>query len=84
MKELKVKAWVIDKAQETARKYNCYIDYARRNENGTRVEENGYIYVLVEESLAETEKAVQVKLSTGKVVGSFKGWTMWIPKSQIA
>ena len=84
MTELKVKAWVIDKAQEVAGRYNCYIDYARRDERlGTRVEEDGYIYVLVEEVIRETEKAVQVRLQTGSVVGSYGGWTVWIPKSQM-
>ena len=30
------------------------------------------------------EKAVQAVLRTGDVVGSYKGWKLWIPKSQIA
>lgn len=85
MEEIKVKAWVIDKAQETARNYNCFIDYARRDEKlGCRVEEDGYIYVIAEEVLKETEKAIQFKLRTGDVVGSGNGWKLWIPKSQIA
>lgn len=84
MKELKVKAWVIDKAQQTASHYNCFIDYARRNDSGTRVEEDGFIYVIAEEVIAETEKALHVRLATGDVVGSYKGWKLWIPKSQIA
>lgn len=84
-KELKIKAWVIDKAQEIAKNYNCYIDYARRDEKlGCRIEENGFIYVIAEEILAETEKAIHVRLQTGSVVGSYKGWTLWVPKSQIA
>lgn len=82
--ELKVKAWIIDKAQQTATGYNCFIDYTRRDEIGAAVEEDGYNYVLVEEVLAETEKAIRVRLHTGWVVGSYKGWTLWIPKSQIA
>lgn len=85
MKELKVKAWVIDKAQLTATRYNCFIDYSRRNEaDGRRVEEDGYTYVIADEIISETEKAMQVKLRTGSVVGSYKGWKLWIPKSQIA
>ena len=84
MEIMNVKAWVIDKAQQTATRYNCFIDYAERDEMGKRVERNGFIKVIVEEKLAETEKAIQVRLSTGAVVGSCKGWTVWIPKSQIA
>jgi len=45
---------------------------------------DGYMTVYVEEELKETEKAIQVRLSTGDCVGSYKGWTLWIPKSQIA
>lgn len=76
MKELKVKEWVINKAQDTATRYNVFIDYATRiNEVESKP--------LVEEVLKETEKAIQVRLSSGDVIGSYKGWTLWIPKSQI-
>lgn len=84
MKELKVKRWVIDKAQQTAGRYNTYIDFSRRNEEGRPLEEDGFVYVLAEEILGESEKAINVRLSTGSVLGSVKGWTLWIPKSQIA
>ena len=86
MKELKVKEWVINKAQDEAQKYNIWIDYSRRNEGvaETPLVEDGCVFVWVEEILKETEKAVQVRLSSGEVVGSGKGWTLWIPKSQIA
>lgn len=85
MKELKVKEWIIDKAQATASGYNVYIDYARRDEeHGTPIVEDGYVYVLLDEPiLEETEKAIKVRLTSGLVVGSYKGWTLWIPKSQI-
>ena len=83
---MKVKAWVIDKAQRDADRYNVFIDYTRRNDGilRERTEEDGYIYVRVEEEISETEKAVQVRLGSGDVDGSTKGWKMWIPKSQIA
>lgn len=84
MNTLNVKAWVIDKAEETAAYYNCFIDYAERDELGRRIENNGFIKVIVEEVLGETEKAIQVRLQTGAVVGSTNGWKLWIPKSQIA
>lgn len=82
VQELKVKKWIIDRAQETAGRYNTYIDYARQ-EDGAALVEDGYITVLVREVLKETEKAVQVLLDTGDVVGSYKGWKVWVPKSQI-
>ncbi len=82
MKELKVKTWIIDKAKDQAARYNIFIDYSRREENGSRVEEDGCVYVIAEQ-LSETEKAVRVRLSSGLVVGSSKGWELWIPKSQI-
>lgn len=80
---MKVKEWIIDKAQRTAADYNCWIDF-ERDEQGMRKVENGYLTVIVDEVLAETEKAVQVRLQTGEVVGSYKGWKLWIPKSQIS
>lgn len=80
---LKVKEWVIDKAQQTARSYNCWIDY-ERTEDGTAKREDGCIIVYVDEMISESEKAIQVRLRTGDVVGSVKGWKLWIPKSQIA
>lgn len=76
MTELKVKGWVIDKAQDTAQRYNVFID--------TKPVDDEYVIVKVEEILKESEKAVQVRLSSGDIVGSVKGWEMWIPKSQIA
>lgn len=84
--ELAVKEWVIDKAQDIARNYNIFIDYTRRtNDNyNMALVDNGYVYVKVEEKLDETEKAIKVRLGSGEVVGSYKGWTLWIPKSQIA
>ena len=83
MKTMKVKEWIIDKAQQAAGAYNCYIDY-ERGEDGTAKKENGFVTVYVEAILGETGKAVQVRLRTGDVVGSVKGWKLWIPKSQIA
>ena len=83
MKELKVKRWVIDKAQNSATQFNTFIDYSRRGEDGRPLEEDGCVFVIVEEVLAETEKALQVRLSSGAVLGSFNGWKLWIPKSQI-
>lgn len=84
--EIKVKRWIIDKAQDTAKTYNTFIDFTRRTEDVFRapLEEDGYVYVNAEEILGESDKAIHVRLSTGAVVGSYKGWTLWIPKSQLA
>ena len=81
--KLKVKEWFLNKTQETATRYNTCIDF-ERNEDDTVLVVDGYATVYVEEKLAETEKAVQVKLHTGNVLGSYKGWTVWVPKSVIA
>lgn len=85
-KTLRVKEWFIDKQQQTARRYNVYIDVtdASRGELDQIVaDENGMIEVIAE-ILKESEKAIQVKLQSGAVVGSYNGWTCWIPKSLIA
>lgn len=72
---MKIKEWFYDKQQEIAGGYNCYID--------KKDSEEGYVEV-VAERIKESEKAIQVKLETGSIVGSYKGWTCWIPKSVIA
>lgn len=82
MKELRVKEWIIDKAQSTATAYNCFID-CKKDENGMDIVEDGFVTVFVEEMISESEKAIQVRLQTGAVVGSYKGWKLWVPKSQI-
>lgn len=79
---LTVREWIIDKAQREARAYNMFIDF-ERNENGMRNVVDGCIKAYAEEVLAETEKALKVRLQTGDVVGNTNGWTMWIPKSQM-
>ncbi len=79
---IKVKEWFVDKQQDVARGYNVYIDY-ERNEHGTKLIEDGYLTVMVDEWISESEKAIQVRLSSGAVVGSVKGWKTWIPKSVI-
>ena len=83
-KPMFVKEWIIDKAQDTAARYNCYIDTEKREDGmGTKVSKDGFVKVYVLELLSETEKAVQVRLDTGGVVGSNLGWKLWIPKSQM-
>lgn len=82
---IKIKDWFLDKTQDTARRYNTWIDvFSRDEETGMEISIDGYKSVRVQEVLKETEKAVQVVLSTGDVVGSIKGWRTWIPKSVIA
>ena len=79
---IKVKEWFLDKISDTAKTYNVYIDY-ERNENGTKKVENGYVTVLVDEAISESEKAIQVRLASGAVVGSVNGWKTWLPKSVV-
>lgn len=80
---LKVKEWFLNKTQEAATRYNTFIDF-ERNEDDTILIVDGYATVFVEEKLAETEKAIQVVLHTGDVLGSYKGWKTWVPKSVVA
>lgn len=83
--EMKIKTWIIDKAQIEAKRYNTWFDFSRRTDGIAReplVEDDCY-YMNVTEIIKETEKAVQIKLSSGECDGSFNGWTLWVPKSQI-
>lgn len=82
IKEIKVKEWFVNKAQNEATRYNIFFDH-ERNEDGTIKVENGFVTVFGE-IVAETEKAIKVELMTGSVVGSGKGWQTWIPKSVCA
>lgn len=85
MKELKLKSWFVEKIQMEAFRYNITIDKNINRKYGEELkeDENGCYTVYVEETLKETEKAMQVKLSTGHIDGSTKGWTTWVPKSVI-
>ncbi len=80
---VKVRDWFIDKTQVTAKRYNTFIDVYSRNEEGVIIAEDGYYTVKIIEVLTESEKAIQVVLGTGDIVGSYKGWKTWIPKSVI-
>ena len=82
MTELRIKEWFYNKTEETSGRYNTFIDFVR-NEDGMQKVEDGFVTVIVEEKLAESDKAIQVRLATGSVVGSAKGWTTWVPKSVI-
>ena len=75
-----IKGWFLNKTQATASAYKCFINIYNRDENGI-IPEN--TQVLVEEVIAESEKAVQVRLATGEIDGSAKGWKTWLPKSVI-
>ena len=80
---VKVRDWFIDKTQITAKKYNTFIDVYSRNEDDVIISEDGYYMVKIMEVLSESEKAIQVVLGTGDIVGSYKGWKTWLPKSVI-
>lgn len=89
MKEIKIKDWFFNKMQDEAKRYNCWIDvkYNEEMQEGDANlinNEDGYITVYVQEEIKETEKAVNVVLSTGFIDGSTKGWKTWIPKTVIA
>lgn len=82
MNYLAVKEWFFNKEQDKATHYNVFMDF-ERNENSTIKVADGYVFAKIEEVIKETEKAIQVKISSGDVIGSYKGWTCWIPKSLI-
>ena len=82
MTRLRIKEWFYEKTQNVAQRYNTFID-TERDENGCTKVEDGFVTVHVLEILTESEKAIQVILDTGSVVGSVKGWKTWIPKSVV-
>ena len=76
-----IKEWLYRKINDQALDYQMMIDVFNRDENG--MIPNDEVKVLVEEVLAESEKAIKVRLATGEVDGSYKGWVCWIAKSCI-
>ena len=86
MKKIRIKEWLFDKVQNEARRHNIFIDTPERTNDEFRkavVHDDGTVLVIAEETLSETDKAIKVRLSSGSVVGSHKGWILWAPKSQI-
>ena len=83
---LRIKEWFYYKTSEVAEGYNTFIDVTEysRVDGVLTADKDGYVEVIVREVLNETEKAIQVILDSGSVVGSVKDWKTWIPKSVIA
>ena len=80
----KIKEWFFDKIQETAGQYSCYINVISRNNDGMIIADtDGYVTVEVDEIIKESDKAVQMKLATGDIEGSYNEWKTWVPKSVI-
>lgn len=80
--EIRIKQWFEEKVQREAKHHNVWLDL-KNDENGIEVID-GYVTAYVDEVLAESEKAIKVRLYSGSVVGSVHGWVTWIPKSVIA
>ena len=87
MKELRIKEWLERKIQDEAARYNMWLNVAYIKIEGTDIDiidnHGGYITVYPEEIIRETEKAIYVRLATGHIDGSSKGWKCWLPKSAI-
>lgn len=82
MNKIVMKRWLFDKIQSEAGRYHTYIDVDY--ENGYYADtENDTVTAIVREVIKETEKAIQVRFSTGNIDGCVKGWISWVAKSQI-
>ena len=80
---MKIKKWFMEKLDREAGHYFMGIDFAYREDGLGYAEEDDCLFPYVDEVLKETEKAVQVRFSTGITDGSMKGWLAWVPKSLI-
>lgn len=85
MTTLRIKEWFENKIQMEASRYNMLFNVKYTEINGIRQMDttDGYVTVEIEEVIKETEKAMQIKIATGHIDGSTKGYTTWIPKSVI-
>lgn len=82
---LRVKEWFEEKEQQKAKGYNIWFNVTYKKVNGIEMIDNTDGYITLDVTiLAESEKAVKVHIESGHIVGSYKGWTTWIPKSCIA
>lgn len=83
--KMMVKKWMLDQKQNEAARYNMWFEIAKesRTELGIVADEDGFVTVILDDIIKETEKAVQVVVATGDIVGSSKGFKAWFPKSQI-
>ena len=78
-----LKTWFQEKQYNIAKCYQIFIDTYNRRPDDMIDWEAEYQDVCVDKKISETEKAVQVVLRSGMIVGSSKGWKCWIPKSCI-
>lgn len=76
---LKLKEWFFDKIDHEAKWYNIFIDVDY--ENGVKIVEDDCVFAQIEERIAESEKAIKVRFSSGRCDGRTKGWETWIPRS---
>lgn len=77
-----VKGWKADQIDAEAKRFNIFCDVNYVNGCAHDAEGNE-TYIVREEIIKETEKAIYVKIESGSVVGSYAGWKTWIPKSAI-
>ena len=80
---MRIKVWFYNKLSEEAKKKNCFINYSCNNELGISQMKGDEFVEVSGQKLRESEKAVQMNLSTGLFGGSDNGWNCWIPKSVI-
>ena len=83
MTAITLKRWIFDKISAEAERYNTYIDISEYFNDYYVNKENDSVKA-VGTVIKETEKAMQIHFESGKIGdGSTKGWTSWVPKSQI-
>ena len=83
MEKIRIKEWFLDKEQSKASGFNMWFTAPERGGKFNQpIRTDGYQAILIER-LGESEKAVKVRIDTGEVQGSCKGWVTWIPKSII-
>lgn len=83
LREYEIKSWILHQANDKASAYNMDIEWDLNSTTDGHRAGGDYVFVYGEE-IKETEKAICIKARTGAIDGSVKGWTLWIPKSQIA
>ena len=82
MMEMKVNGFFEFKKQQEALRYNMLFNITRRTEDGAVFhDDDDNVYIEISEVLAESAKAIKVRVATGDTDGSAKGFVTWFPKS---
>lgn len=79
--KVEIKEWLFDRISAEAKSSDVWLTCVRDDKDMID-RSNGKVTVFFDELHGESAKALHVRLASGDVCGSYRGWTVWLPKSQ--